>query len=113
MGRISRTRGKQTELAVARYWGCRRAHFEAHDLTGHPILSIEVKCRQAGITTIEKWMSQAIAAAEDGRIPVVHYHVLGRDYGDDFIIIRAKDLRDIVGTGGEYGSAQSGSLQES
>ena len=46
LSRISQTRGKNTELAIAKELGAKRNHFEVEDLS-HPILSIEVKHRKA------------------------------------------------------------------
>jgi hypothetical protein len=99
MGSLSRQRGKRTELAVAKYWGCKRAHFESNDLHGHPCFTIEVKCRKTPIATLRSWMHQAINACEPGKAPMVQFHTLGDQIGDDLVIMRAKDLRDLVGKG--------------
>jgi pyruvate/2-oxoacid:ferredoxin oxidoreductase beta subunit len=97
MGSKSRQRGKSAELAVAKYWGCKRAHFEAHDLTGHRLLTIEVKCRSTNIKQIAKWMEQAEAAVEPGKTAIVQFHTLGEKYSEDIVFIRAKDFRELVG----------------
>ena len=99
MGSLSRQRGKRAELAVAKYWGCKRAHFESNDLHGHPCFTIEVKCRKAPIITLRMWMHQAENACEGGKVPMVQFHVLGDQHGDDLVIMKAKDLRDLVGEG--------------
>jgi hypothetical protein len=101
MGSKSRQRGKSNELATAKFWGMRRHHFEAEDLHGHPILSVECKTRQTAIKTLDHWVTQAALAAPGGKIPIVHFHVLGRDRTEDLVIIRATDLREIIGKG-EY-----------
>jgi len=95
MAKISRTRGKNTELRVAKFWGGRRNHFEREDIH-HRLLSIEVKGRARIPATLRKWFTQAVGAAPDGKIPVVHIHEAGSDYTDDLCLIRASDLRDIV-----------------
>lgn len=99
MGSLSRQRGKRTELAVAKYWGCKRAHFESNDLHGHPCFTIEVKCRQEPIVSIRGWMHQAAQACEAGKAPMVQFHVLGDPISEDLVIMKAKDLRDLVGEG--------------
>lgn len=101
MAKLSRQRGVRGELAVAKYWGCRRAHFESNDLYGHPCFTFEVKSRQKPIATIAKWMAQAIAAAKGATAGAVVLHVLGERHDDDIVMIRAADLRDLVGKG-EY-----------
>jgi len=96
MSKISRTRGKNVELAIARYMGCKRNHFEAEDLQ-HPILSIEVKHRAAAPVLLRKAMAQAEAAAEQGKIATVVLHEQGQEYGRSYAVMRLKDLRDLVG----------------
>lgn len=99
MGSKSRGRGKRGELAIGKFWCCKRNHFEADDLTGHPILSIECKVRQSPIKTISAWLAQAEAAKPDDKVAAVHFHVVGDQHSQDIIIMRATDLRDIVGKG--------------
>ena len=77
MSRISRTRGKMTELAVARFFKAKRNHFEHEDLN-HPVLSIEAKHRKQLPKSITNWMSQAVAAAPAGKLPCVVVHEAGR-----------------------------------
>jgi hypothetical protein len=101
MSKLSRQRGKSGELAIAKFWGMRRNHFEAEDLTGHPTISVEAKVRKERIVTIDKWVAQADNACPLNRIPVVHFHVLGDDHSGDLVIMYAKELRDIIGTGGK------------
>lgn len=102
MGSKSRQRGKNHELACCRFWGMKRAHFEAHDLEGHPVLSVEAKSRQSDLKTVRTWIEQARAAAPKNRTPVVHFHVNGHRRGEDLVIMYANDLRDIVGKGDYY-----------
>ena len=102
IGARARNRGKLGELGAARYWGCKRVHFEKHDLEGHPVLTIEVKSRQKPNKTVNKWIAQSIAAAQPGHIGVVHLHENGRNYKDDVVIIRAQDLQKLVGKGEFY-----------
>ena len=79
MSRISRTRGKNTELAIAKELGAKRNHFEVEDLS-HPILSIEVKHRESIPRTIVKWMLSN-----------------RKSHLDDLVVMRLGDLKDIVG----------------
>lgn len=99
MSRTSRQRGKSGELAIAKFWGMKRNHFEASDLKGHGLISIECKVRSKPIISILKWMAQAVAAAPQLKVPVVHFHALGDRHDNDLCIIRAKDLRDLIGKG--------------
>ncbi len=99
MGKTSRQRGKNNELETARFWGMRRSHFEAHDLTGHPVISVECKARATAIATLVRWISQAINAAPTGKTPVAQFHAMGTRRSHDLVIMRATDLRDLIGVG--------------
>lgn len=99
MGKKSRQRGTRNELAVAKFWGMKRNHFEADDLTGHGLISVEAKMRKGDMKTVRQWVEQAKAAAPNGKIPVVHFHALSQARTDDLIIMYATDLRDIIGEG--------------
>ena len=96
MGKISKQRGKAIELAIAKYMGCKRNHFEPEDLQ-HPLLSIECKHRKELSKTIKKWMAQAEAAAGTGKIPCVVMHEERQEYKNSLVIMRLKDLKDIIG----------------
>ncbi len=96
MAKISRTRGKNTELAIAKIMGAKRNHFEVEDLR-HPILSIEVKHRKELPVLITKFMGQAVAACADDKIPCVVMHEGGARHSDDLVIMRLYDLEDLVG----------------
>jgi len=96
MAKISRTRGKKTELAIAKIMKAKRNHFEAEDLS-HPILSIEVKHRRSLPALIKKFMAQAISASADDKIPCVVMHEGGAKHTDDLVLMRLYDLEDIVG----------------
>jgi len=96
MGKISRTRGKGFELAIAKYLGCKRNHFESEDLK-HPILSVECKHRKELPKSILKWMRQAELAAPEGRIPCVVCHEYQQEYGDSLVIMKLRDIRDLLG----------------
>lgn len=96
MAKISRTRGKNTELAIAKIMGAKRNHFEAEDLR-HPILSIEVKHRKKLPTLVTKFMGQAVAACAEGKIPCVVMHEGGAQHTDDLVVMRLYDLEDLVG----------------
>lgn len=99
MSSIGRMRGKRAELAIAKYWGMKRNHFERSDLTGHPIVEIECKSRQKRIASVYKYMGQCVAACPEDKVPMVQLHILGDAHDDDLCFMRAKDLRDIIGRG--------------
>lgn len=96
MAKISRTRGKKTELAIAKIMGAKRNHFEAEDLN-HPILSIEVKHRKKLPVVIKSFMGQAVAACPEGKIPCVVMHEGGSLHTYDIVLMRLYDLEDLVG----------------
>jgi len=96
MAKISRTRGKNTELAIAKIMGAKRNHFEAEDLR-HPILSIEVKHRKKIPALIKKFMGQSVAACAEDKIPCVVIHEGGAEHVDDLVVMRLYDLEDLVG----------------
>lgn len=96
MAKISRTRGKKTELAIAKIMGAKRNHFEAEDLR-HPILSIEVKHRKKLPVLIKSFMGQAVAACPEGKIPCVVMHEGSSLHTDDIVLMRLYDLEDLVG----------------
>lgn len=99
MSSIGRMRGKRAELAIAKYWGMKRNHFEPSDLTGHPIVEIECKSRQKRIASIYEYMNQAEGATPKDKVAMVQVHILGDAHDTDLCIMRAKDLRDIIGRG--------------
>ncbi len=96
MSRISQTRGKNTELAIAKELGAKRNHFEREDLS-HPILSVEVKHRKELPRFLVQCMAQAKAAAPVTKIPCVVLHGHGKSHLDDLVVMRLGDLKDIVG----------------
>jgi len=99
MGRISRTRGKRIELAIARYMGMKRNHYEEEDLRGHPVISVEVKHREKHSRLLVRWFAQAESAAEDGKTATLVLHEERQEYGDSYVVMRLRDLRAIIGTG--------------
>lgn len=95
-------RWKAVELAVAKFWGAKRAHFEAFDTT-HPVLNIEVKCRErAPSVKLREWLQQAedsgprTAAGWSAKVPLVHLHIVGEQHDDDIIIMRATNLKYLL-----------------
>lgn len=103
MSSIGRMRGKRAELAIAKYWGMKRNHFERSDLTGHPIVEIECKSRQKRIASVYGYMEQSVNACPDDKVPMVQVHILGDAHDNDLCIMRAKDLRELLGKG-DYGT---------
>ena len=101
MSKISRTRGKNIELAIAREIpGASRNHFEAEDLR-HPILSIEVKHRKSMPKILLGWLSQCLKAAEDDKIPVLVVHEAKLKYEDALACMSVKSLRRLLDRGEE------------
>lgn len=96
MGKISRTRGKNAELGVARYLGAKRQHFEKEDLE-HPVLSIQVKHRKQLPKSLVDWMSQAESDAANGKIPCAVLHEERQRYEDSLVVLRLRDLKKILG----------------
>lgn len=109
MSRISRVRGKMTELAIAKLLGAKRNHFEREDLS-HSILSIECKHREQLPRTITKWMNQAVLAAPPGKLPTVVMHEAGRHHADDLVLMRLGDLLELGGYEGGGGDAKQDSM---
>ena len=91
MSKISRQRGKATELAIAKLIGGKRAHFEKHDLD-HPLLAPEVKHRRQGLRTLEKWLAQAEAAAPAERIPCLIVHAERQAFEESLVVMRLDRL---------------------
>jgi hypothetical protein len=95
MSKISKTRGKNFELAVARYLGCKRNHFESEDLK-HWLLSIECKHRKKLPVLVTNFIEQAEAAAEESKIPCVVMHEFKQKYEDSLVVLRLKDFKNLV-----------------
>jgi len=91
MSKISRTRGKNFELAIAKIFGAKRNHFESEDIL-HPKYSIECKHRKKLSAQIKKWAAQNEAAAEESKIPFVVMHEESQKYLDSFVIIRLRNF---------------------
>ena len=102
MSKTTRRRWKSAELKVAKFWGMVRAHFQAFDTMGHPLITVEVKSRVKPIRSIELFMQQAIAEAPEGKTPVVQLHIKGTRFEEDLVILRACDLRQFIGIGGYW-----------
>ncbi len=91
-GRKSKQRGKSFELAVAKFLGMKRAHFEKYDLYGHPVITVECKKREKLPKSIKDWYSQAADAAECGKVPVLVMGELGQRTGDALAVVTLADL---------------------
>lgn len=96
MARISKIRGRNAELNVAKYLECQRAHFEKYDLV-HDRLSVEVKHR-ARLATLEAWMCQSEAAAPPGRLPIVVTHSRQQKIADCICLVRLSELKKLLAT---------------
>jgi len=100
-GRKSKQRGKSFELAVAKYMGMKRAHFERHDLEGHPVITVECKKREKLPKSVKDWYAQAAAAPdksahECGKIPVLIMGELNQLTKDALVVLTLDDFRAIL-----------------
>ncbi len=95
MAKISRTRGKNFELAIANILKGKRNHFEAEDIR-HPVFSIECKHRKKLPVAVMKWKEQGEAAAEKGKIPLLAMHEQQQEYLDSLVVIRLKHLIELI-----------------
>ena len=92
-------RWKAIEYAVAKYWGGLRASYKSYDIV-HPRLNIEVKSREKPPTVwLERWLQQA--EASNGKQPtktwpMVQLHIIGQRHHEDIVLIRAKDLKELL-----------------
>lgn len=94
MSKISRTRGKNFELAVAKIVGAKRNHFESEDLK-HPVYSFECKHRKKLSAQIKKWFGQCTRAA-GSRIPILVMHEERQKYRDSLVVMRLSDFKSIM-----------------
>lgn len=95
-GRKSKQRGKSFELAVAKYLGMKRAHFERHDLEGHPLITVECKKREKLPKIIKKWFLQAFMACEAGKTPVLVIGELGQHTEDALVVLQLSDFQYLI-----------------
>jgi len=91
-GRKSKQRGKSFELAVAKYLGMKRAHFQRHDLEGHPLITVECKKREKLPKSVKDWYAQSVDAAEVGKIPVLVMGELGQHARDALVVLKLDDF---------------------
>jgi len=90
----NRQRGKRAERKVAKILKAKRVGILGKSDVEHPLFSFEVKSRQKFIA--EKWFAQAVKNCEKDKIPAVIVHIVGRHYDNDYVIIRLKDLINIL-----------------
>ena len=96
MARISKTRGRNFELTVAKYMGCQRAHFKAYDTEGHPVFTFECKKRKEHAKTLMKWWKQAVKATQEDRLPALVMAEYQQPVKNALCVIRLEDLRDLI-----------------
>ncbi len=95
-------RWKEVERAVAAKLGGQRVPITGRQRgdvpdVQHPWLSIEVKHRQLLPAWLHNAMSQAVAAARAGQLPVVVLHEAGQRHDNDYVVIRMRDYREWYG----------------
>lgn len=93
---------KATERAVAKRLGGRRVPItgrqrgDAPDVA-HEHLSVEVKHRANLPLWLHDAMSQAMAAARAGQLPLVVLHQAGQRHDNDYVVIRMRDYTEWYG----------------
>jgi len=95
-GRKSKQRGKSFELAVAKFLGMKRAHFQRHDLYGHNLITVECKKREKLPKGVTDWYAQATNAAECGKAPVLVMGELNQPTKDALVVLTLSDFRAIL-----------------
>ena len=95
-GRKSKQRGKSFELAVAKYLGMKRAHFQKHDLYGHDLITVECKKREKLPKSVKDWFAQASEAAEHGKFPILVMGELGAAVYDSLVVLSLEDFGWII-----------------
>ena len=106
MAKISRTRGRNFELAVSKFMGCQRAHFKAYDTEGHPVFTFECKKRKEHAKTLMKWWEQAVNATQEDKLPALVMGEFNQRTEDALVCIRLKDLRDLTEIKQDYEKAR-------
>ena len=96
MAKISKTRGRNFELAVAKFMGCQRAHFKAHDTEGHPVFTFECKKRKEHAKTLMRWWTQAVNATEEGKLPALVMGEFRQLTEEALVVIKLKDLKKLL-----------------
>jgi len=76
---------RQTEAEIALFW------------ERGPVLSLDIEVRSKIPGTIEKWLKRADAASPHRKIAVVQLHNNGCEHSEDICILRAADLRELLG----------------
>jgi len=95
-GRKSKQRGKSFELAVAKFLGMKRAHFQRHDLYGHDLITVECKKREKLPKSIKDWYTQAVAACEDGKLPVLVMGELQGKTKEALVVLKLEHFEEIL-----------------
>jgi hypothetical protein len=85
----NRTRGKNTERAIAKIVGGKRIGTLCGEDIQHDDYSIEVKNRVK--STAHGFMAQAIRNCPQGKTPMVIIHKHGDLHGNDLVCVRLKD----------------------
>jgi|TARA_R100000093_G_scaffold63662_2_gene34626 hypothetical protein len=106
VAKISKTRGRNFELAVAKFMGCQRAHFKAYDTEGHPVFTFECKKRKEHAKTLMKWWKQTVNATQEDKLPALVMGEFNQRTEDALVCIRLKDLRDLTEIKEDYEKAR-------
>lgn len=92
----NRMRAKHVERMVAKKLGGRRVGILGKEDVLCDRFVVEVKSRKKFVA--EGWYRQVKQnVVEEGKIPLVVVHLVGRRYDDDFVILSMKDFLQLVG----------------
>ena len=96
----AKQKGYRNEKAIAAYFGGERRGTLGREDINHPIVSIEKKHYGEGLMPkfIQKVYGQAERNAPAGKIPIAVLHACNQPHGEDFVIIKARDLKPFIET---------------
>lgn len=98
----ARSSWKRTEREVARRLGGRRVPVSGRQRgdvpdVEHTLFAVEVKHWAALPAKVLDALSQAVAAARDGQVPIAVLHQAGEEYDAALVVLRLDDFVDLCG----------------
>lgn len=96
----NRARAYRMEKYYADLFGGLRVGTLGKEDVMHKEFSIECKERQSdsGLKTMLQWFKQAESHAKD-KIALLGIHLLGKNYDDDYVVIKLKDFMALITKG--------------
>ena len=91
-----KAKGYRLEKAIANYFNGERKGTLGKEDVAHKIFSIECKVKNPIPKSVTKDYKQADNNAPSGKIPLVVWHKDNSKHDDDFIIIKAAHLLEIL-----------------